>query len=268
MVPSTPGGIPRAAPLRVPPFALGADELHLWCTDPGAVAAPAHLAACEALLGDDERQRRDAFVLPTGRHEQLVTRALVRTLLGRYLGVAPKALRFAPNPWGRPELVWPGRAPVTFNLAHARGLVVCLLAAAHDGRAVGVDVENVVRRTPPLHVADHFFAPAEVEALAARPPDARGRRFFELWTLKESYIKARGMGLAIPLDGFAFELDAAPSIRIDLRPDVGSDAGAWRFRLHEPTPEHLVAIAVRDPRPRDLRLCVAHAAPLAGPLAG
>ena len=75
-----------------------------------------------------------------------------------------------------------------------------------SGRTLGVDTESVVARDADIDGLDRYFAPEESAALLALPPRERRRRFFELWTLKESYIKARGMGLAIALDAFRFEL--------------------------------------------------------------
>jgi 4'-phosphopantetheinyl transferase len=108
---------------------------------------------------------------------------------------------------------------------------------------VGVDVERV-DRVVREDIAGRHFAPEEVRDLRALPPDAQARAFFEYWTLKEAYIKARGMGLAIPLADFAFTLapPAAPTIRFvegfDDRPE------RWQFWQAWPTAEHRLALAV------------------------
>ena len=222
--------------------------LYLHCLPTRGELPIADERACLALLDTDERERNARFVLPARRREDLVTRAFVRSLLGHHVGVPAEALAFETNAWGRPSLLRPAEPALSFNLAHADGLVVCLLACGTPASAaapavIGVDVENVVCRRPPLEVAADFFASEETAALGALPRMAQGRRFFELWTLKESYIKARGMGLAIPLDGFAFDLSAG--IHIAFRPEVDREPDAWQFALVEPTPEHLVALAVR-----------------------
>src|SRR5690606_16111721 len=94
---------------------------------------------------------------------------------------------------GRPTIVGENLLNLQFNLSKSSGLVVC--AITRDA-VVGVDVENIRRRAP-VDVADTFFAPGEVAALRALPLEQQPERFFEYWTLKESYIKARGLGLMI-----------------------------------------------------------------------
>src|SRR5690606_37373778 len=111
-------------------------------------------------------------------------------------------------------------------------------------------VENVRRRAP-LDVADTFFAPSEVAALRALPLEQQPQRFFEYWTLKERYIKARGLGLTIPLDQFAFCMEADHPPRIEIDPRQQDDPAAWQFAHVRPTDEHLVALCVRRLQPLD-----------------
>src|SRR6185295_18612851 len=120
-----------------------------------------------------------------------------RTTLSHYAAVDPTAWQFARNRRGRPEISGPlGVAPLRFNLSNTAGLIACLVTLGVD---VGVDVEDTHRRGETVRIANRFFSASEVAALEALPPERQRQRFFEYWTLKESYIKARGMGLAIPL---------------------------------------------------------------------
>lgn len=230
----------RSAPL----LALPAGDIHLWLCPHGESGDPALAAAYRMLLTPQERQQEDRFHFARDRHRYLLTRALVRTVLSRYAPVEPASWRFASGPFGRPRI---DGAPcdetrgLDFNLSHTAGLVV--LAVARD-MGVGVDVENI-RRSAVLEAVDHFFAPAEARALGALPAALQPHRFFELWTLKESYIKARGMGLQIPLDSFAFALDDARDIGFALA-DPQGDA-AWHFRQLQPTPDHMVALCSDAP---------------------
>ena len=103
-------------------------------------------------------------------------------------------------------------------------------------RELGVDVESLDRATS--HVAEDFFAPIELAALRALPEAEQRERFLEYWTLKESYIKARGMGLALALDGFWFRFDP-----LVLEVANGDDPERWelaQLRL----PRHLIAVCV------------------------
>ena len=118
---------------------------------------------------------------------------------------------------------------------------------------IGVDVERLSRVTKPSLIADRFFAPAEVAALRALPEPQQRQRFFELWTLKESYIKARGLGLAIPLHQFWFAEPDGDPVAISFGPELPDDPHAWQFRLIERGPEYATAVGVRQAGPVSYR---------------
>ncbi|MEJ7807619.1 MAG: 4'-phosphopantetheinyl transferase superfamily protein, partial [Telluria sp.] len=143
-------------------------------------------------------------------------------------------------PWGRPEIAVHHDLPgLHFNLSHTHGLIAL---AVSTQRMLGVDVENVAVRTPSAGIAEHYFSPTEVAALATLPPALRGERFFEYWTFKESYIKARGMGLSLPLDRFSFHFPDAHQVHLAVDADLDDDARNWQFWQCRPTPDHLLAL--------------------------
>ena len=226
--------------------ALPVGEVHLWCADPDELEARDLATSARALLTGEELARLERFRFERDRRIHLATRVLVRTVLSRYESVPPAAWRFAAGEQGRPEIASP-ESSLRFNLSNARGLVVCAVARAID---LGVDVEPL-ERVVPLEVAERFFSPAEVEALHALPEEARPRRFLDLWTLKESYIKARGLGLTLPLDRFSFVLETERPPRIEIDPILGDRGTSWQFVQLQPTPGHLLALCVRRPERRD-----------------
>lgn len=237
----------------IPPEELRAGEVHVWHLDPDRLGAEA-LARCRAVASPEELRQERRFRIEGPRRLHLAARGLLRTRLALYTGVEPAAWRFAPGRWGRPEIEAPdGFSWLRFNLSHTRGRVACALAR---GVEVGVDVEDVERQGRLLDVAHRYFAPPEVEELFRLPEPERLARFFDYWTLKEAYIKARGMGLALPLSRFAFLLDRPGPIRMRLEPELGDDAEAWQFeRLHWP-PRHEAAVALRRGRGPAWRLVV------------
>ena len=238
----------RRCYISAPPLALtemellevGDAEAHLWWARWDADASIAHL---NGLLTEEEHVRCQRFVFERSRREFVLTRALVRTRLSQYAAVDPRDWRFRTNEWGRPEIETPAlELPLRFNLSHSGGVIVCLVAR---GRDVGVDVEAIHRVSDRADVAARFFAPSEVAALCALPEHEQELRFFDYWTHKEAYIKARGMGLAIPLDAFSFSLGegthettVAFDERIDDRPS------RWQFDHFRPTERHPVATAI------------------------
>lgn len=195
------------------------------------------------LLNEDERAREARFHFDADKERFAIGRALTRLQLSRFLGGNPRDWRFRPNAHGRPELdLAPGEVPpLGFNVSHTPGLVACAITATPD---IGVDVEAVTRHLS-HDIAERFFAPREVTDLRTLSPDDQRRVFFDYWTLKEAYIKARGMGLALPLAHFAFSLrpPALPTISFD--PEIPDEPGSWQFAQAWPSPDHRLGLAVR-----------------------
>jgi 4'-phosphopantetheinyl transferase len=237
------------------------DAIDLWIADDQALDAGLQ-ARCRRLLTAEERAQEQRFHFVRDQRRYLVTRALVRTVLSRYVGVAPEDWRFVQNRYGRPEVINidPARSGLRFNISHSQGLVV-LAVAWH--REVGVDVENVRARRVSLDIAERFFAPAEAAELARVPPQRRHDRFFEYWTFKESYIKARGAGLSIPLEQFSFRFPNERTVRLAIQPQLRDDARRWAFWQLRPTPEHLLALCA-ERRAVAPKLTLRRALPLVG----
>ena len=180
--------------------------------------------------------------MPHAAQTFLAARVFLRSVLSVYSTIAPADWQFETNPWGRPRIATPtAPAGLTFNLSHKPGCVACLTGHA---RALGVDVEDTAANRPHvLELVDRFFSPSEARAVKALPAERQADRFYELWTLKESYIKARAMGLSLGLSRFSFSPEgAAASVRFD--PGFHDDPAAWDFRLFHPDTQHLIATAV------------------------
>jgi 4'-phosphopantetheinyl transferase len=200
------------------------------------------LAAYRRHLPSDEIARAARFVQPPDAMRFVVGRALARTLLSRFAAVQPHDWPFVIDEHGRPHLAGPvpGAPDLRFNISHTDGVVACALTV---GREVGVDVEYTGRRLQHA-VPERFFSPREVADLRAQPEADQPAVFFDYWTLKESYIKARGLGLALPLWQFSFLLHG-PTPVIAFAPELHDDPGSWQFAQFWPTADHRLAVAVR-----------------------
>lgn len=223
-------------------LSLTGSQTDVWLAAPAEITDEVLLARYRELMSDDERAQALRFRFEPDRHRHLVTRALVRSVLSRYAPVRPEDWQFERNAYGKPAIRNLGEAcrSLSFNVSHTDDLVAC--AVTRDA-ALGIDVENMERRRIAFdQIAAHFFAPEELAEIQSVAPSSQRERFFQHWTLKESYLKACGMGLAIPLDQFALSLTQPASIRLSTAPALGDAAQHWQFWLFGPSKWHVLAV--------------------------
>nr|WP_298719050.1 4'-phosphopantetheinyl transferase superfamily protein [uncultured Steroidobacter sp.] len=245
------------------PDRLSASEhrIDVWLAYYHDIADPRLHREYRALLTEEERGKEFRFYFPDDQRRYLVTRALVRTVLSRYLHVPPTDWRFSNNRYGRPEIANLTRdeCGLCFNISHTRGLIAL---GVTQRRELGVDVENLRTREVSLEIADRFFAKAEVAELATVPRERQQDRFFEYWTFKESYIKARGMGLSIPLGQFSFHYPHEHAVNLAVDPELGDDANRWSFWQYRPTEDYLMAVCAERRPDRTPSLTLRKVVPL------
>ena len=238
------------------------DEVHLFYVEPERVRDQRLLAACRRVLSMAETARMARFRRECDRHLYLVSHAALRCVLSQYAPIHPGDWSFVTGPHGKPRLAGPRGAPLpAVNLSHTHSLVAVAVAAARD---VGVDVECVDR---PLseNLVERVLAERERRYLEGLGPPARAAGFFDFWTLKEAYLKARGEGLVWPLDRIEFEWTADRSAR--LRCGIESENPAeWRFWRITYGGHYRVAVAMRCPHEAVLRVFSAELA-VAPPMA-
>ena len=193
-----------------------------------------------ALLSAEERAKADRFMFPDDRDCYVAAHALVRATLSDFFARAPQDWTFVTGAWGKPRVdAHDGSARLCFNLSHTRGHVA--VAVALD-REVGVDVEHVAPSRADEEVARQLFAPTEFADFQEESQAGRVEAFFDVWTLKEAYIKAVGLGVALPLKDFAFTREP---LRISFAPTLDDAPSRWLFRRFRPEPDVAMALAAR-----------------------
>ena len=237
-----------------------ADLEVVWLATAEADAGP-----YEPLLDEQERAARARLLRAEDRRTYTLAHGLLRATLSRRAGVPASAWRFERNDLGKPEIAGPapGRS-LRFNLSHTPGLVACVVAPADRYHEVGIDVEAVRDVPRLLALAARHFAATETAALCSLPRPDQSRRFFELWTLKEAWSKARGFGLAAPFDRLAFTLHPhTGEPRVVFDPGFPDRADRWRFRVSRIGERHTLALALAPVR--TLGVEPRRAPPAAGP---
>ena len=217
------------------------DRIELFVGLIESIDAPGAVESCRRLLSVDERVRADRFMFERHRRQYIFAHAMLRLALSQVASnVAASDWSFGAGRYGRPFVAAPATSTALhFSLSHADGCVACVVSR-HE--IVGIDVETVSRRVTPMPTALRFFAPEEVETLRGLPEPAAIDRFFDYWTLKEAYLKARGFGLNLPLDAFAMQI-SPEAIEIRFEPAIADDPDGWHFSLCSPSPSHRLAIA-------------------------
>jgi 4'-phosphopantetheinyl transferase len=201
-------------------------EVHVWCVimDDLQAQNPVLLS----FLSEDERARAERYRFTQDRTAYVVVRGMLRLLLGRYLKQDGRSLSFDYSSFGKPYV----RAPIAFNVAHTRqaGLLAFMLDEPVSGDSLGVDIESVRPEIVTDELAGQVLSPIEL----ARFDTSREKSqlFFDIWTRKEAYVKARGTGLSTPL----------PSLTVLDQLMVGRYA---LYPLVVNVPAHAAALAVK-----------------------
>jgi 4'-phosphopantetheinyl transferase len=200
---------------------------------------PDMLSELESGLSAEEALRAARFRTEELRHRFIVTRAVLRSVLGRCLAVAPAQVRFAANATGKPHLA-EGRG-ISFNLAHTGDV---MLLAVTSGIPVGVDVERIRSLNDAFGIADRFFTSREAAWLRSKQAATIDRAFFSLWTRKEAILKATGEGIGSGLD--TLELLKANGRFHDTvtRHQKDSEITAWSLTELEPGTVFIGALAL------------------------
>ena len=233
---------------------------YLWFSFLEEIQDEKLIAEYRRLLPSSERDKLGRYRFDRHKKRYLVGRALIRTVLSSCTGVAPDQITLARETHGRPYLALSSQGqPLQFSLSYTDGLVAA--AVVVEGR-VGIDVEYINRNTDCLEIAHKYFSPSEYTELQQLPEIQMRERFFELWTLKEAYVKAQGLGLSLALNEVNFNFSDNHSDQITLTSVTISEEKFWQVRLLSPSTEHKAALCVSQQTEAPLKLISKKTIPL------
>ncbi len=218
---------------------LTSDVVHIWrvALDEAATRVDTYtevLSAAECRRAEAYRFERDGKAFRAGR-------GVLRTLIGRYLGLAPASLQFTYGERGKPAISTNMGRALHFNVSHSHQLLLCAVTANRD---VGVDVERITPLPDLDDVAGCVFSSSERDVLSAAPVAEKVRTFFRCWTRKEAYIKADGHGFALPVCEIEVSLRPGEPARLLKSGRTGVDPGRWSLRDLTPGADYAGAVAV------------------------
>ncbi len=228
---------------------LNSDEVHVWRA---SLDTPqSHVRSLEQTLSADERRRAERFRFQKDSAHFIVTRGILRAILARYLARDPQSLQFHYNQYGKPSLVAePGSDALSFNVTHSRAMA--LYAITHN-QNIGIDLEYINTEIEYEQIAERFFSPKEVSMFRAVPQHMQAKAFFNCWTRKEAYVKARGIGLSLDLNKFDVSVTPGePAAILSIR-EENQNVANWS--LHDLYPDLAYAAALAVERRASKLIC-------------
>lgn len=218
-------------------------RMHLWTLHTDESTDAATSCRLQEILTTDERNEALRFRRVTARQQFVMGRALVRLALSSHFAVAAGDWRFDRDCNRRPFIAAPALStPIKFSVSHTRGLVACLTSLSAEA---AVDVEKVERDENLDLAAREILTPVERKALSALSGTDWTTHFYGLWTLKEAYAKARGLGLSLPLSDIGFDLMPDNTTSTHFAPGTDDDPAAWVFWRRSLQSKHIVSVAAK-----------------------
>lgn len=192
---------------------------------------------------DDVTYRKLLISLPTEQQDRikkfsrlaetkraLLTDILVRSIIVNELKISNKEIEFNINKYGKPLLE--RNCDFHFNISHSGDWIVC----AVDSQPIGIDIEKI--GPVELAIAAQFFSDEEFKMLMAKNFKDQPFFFFDLWTLKESYIKAIGTGVSTPLESFTVCFLEKGEIAVK----TGNKLTHWALKQYNLDPQYKMSV--------------------------
>lgn len=223
----------------LPKLAFPDDEVHVWCL---SLEQPVScVLQLVQVLSRDERLRAERFYFERDRRRFIVTRGMLRIILGQYLAARPDQIQFRYGPHGKPYLAETfGNNWLQFNLAHSHELAMYAFTC---GREVGIDLEYICPMPDAERIAAPFFSPREISIWQKLPQHQRLRAFFNAWTRKEAYLKAIGEGLAQSLDQVEVSIEPGKPAQLLSIKGCREEAARWSLKSLSPAHDYVAALA-------------------------
>ncbi len=182
------------------------DEVHIWLASLNAGRPSTE--GLEKILSEDEIKRAEKFYFKKDRNHFVACRCILRNILSLYLDIPAGDIKFSYNTYGKPSVP---EKKIFFNLSNSYGLAIYGITC---NKEIGIDIEHIPEDFSWEEIVEQFFSKKEIMELYKTPCDMRKKAFFNCWTRKEAYIKAKGMGLSIPLDSFDVSLMPGEPVKL------------------------------------------------------
>lgn len=214
---------------------LGNQHVHIWKVK---FDEEGNYQNLKSILSNDESAASERFRFNKDRNRSIVSRAVLRLILGRYLNSAPKSVHLQYSKHGKPL----SATHFSFNVSHSGCFVVYAFTL---NRLIGIDIECIRRDLADFQIVERYFSSDEIETFQAVPSKDKTQTFFNCWTRKEAFIKAVGEGLSYPLKDFDVTLKPNDFPRVLSVCGDQKEASCWTLRNLDIEDGYIGAIAVR-----------------------
>jgi 4'-phosphopantetheinyl transferase len=220
---------------------LTANQVHIWRAN--LDLPPIEVTRLTTLLAADEITRASKFRFPEHKRRFIVARGILRQLLSNYLDIDPKSLKFAYSDRGKPQLIELNLASsVQFNLSHSQEYALFGFTTPH---LIGVDLEYLRPMPDALKIAQRFFSAQEFDLISNLAIEQRDKIFFQLWTAKEAYLKAIGIGLAGSLANVEINLEQDTQTNFLILKGNLTSASDWSMYACVPATNYVATVAIQ-----------------------
>lgn len=251
----------QTPPLQAPVFSaqsslndsgkLEPHAVHVWLLDINQFTTD-HYACAEQIMNSAERERAQKFM--RGKESYIASRWLLRKVLARYTDLSPEAVELLRTDKGKPYLP---HSDIHFSLSHSGHWVVLAVSKVEF---VGVDIEERCATRDLPGIAENYYHPQEFARMQLLPDEARIDYFYQLWTLKEAFLKAIGAGISAGLEKIQFEL-MENKIRAQIAAALGGGGDEWQFHQWVLTAQDYCALACKSTHPLEIKWLDALSAP-------
>ena len=217
---------------------LLANQLHVWQVNFSKQLD--NISFFLNLLSDNEKEKASKFCFKKDQNQFIISRGALRILSAAYLDMNAKEIEFKYGEYGKPEFDF--NSDLKFNVSHSGNLGTIGFVKNFD---IGIDVEKIKNDFDVLEIVSNYFSELEIETLKKLPKEMHTEYFYRCWTRKESFIKAKSLGLTFPLDSFSVCINSDKKTELLETKWDDTEKHKWKLFTFSPQLNYIGAVSIQ-----------------------
>ncbi|WP_052143796.1 4'-phosphopantetheinyl transferase family protein [Wocania ichthyoenteri] len=193
-----------------------------------------------SLLSVSEKEKASRFRFKKDENQFIISRGVLRILSAQYLNICAKKIVFEYGEYGKPEFDF--NSNLKFNISHSGDMAVLAFVLNYD---IGADIEKIKDNFDVLDIASNYFSKAEIDTLKKLPKEKHVNSFYRCWTRKESFIKAKSLGLTFPLDSFSVCINSGKKTELLETKWDEAEKNTWKLFTFSPHQNYIGAVSIK-----------------------